>query len=227
MEDKLGKYIDHTLLKPNAHAEDFIKAAEIAKKYECASLCIPASFLNIAAPVLQGTQTLLCTVVGFPFGYSDTNSKLAETVYALECGALEVDMVINIVELLSGNYDCVSKEIEILARQCHLKNAKLKVIIETAYLNDEQKVKACRLAQEAEADFVKTSTGYAPSGAAMEDIVLMHKTVGGKMGIKASGGIQSKEFMLALIKAGATRIGTSRTTSILGVEEGDASLANY
>ncbi len=225
MEEKLGKYIDHTLLKPNAKIDDFVEAARIAKEYECASLCIPATFLADAAPVLQDSQILLCTVVGFPFGYSDTNSKLAEVNYALSLGALEIDMVINIAQFVSGKYMEVAQEIETLANQCHLQSAKLKVIIETAYLDDAQKVKACQLAYGAGADFVKTSTGYAPSGATVEDIRLMHETVGGKMGIKASGGIQDKQSMLALIDAGATRIGTSRTKAILTGETASSSSA--
>lgn len=226
MEQKLGKYIDHTLLKPNAKINDFMEAARIAKEYECASLCIPATFLATAAPILQGSQTLLCTVVGFPFGYSDTNSKLAEVNYAISLGASEIDMVINIAQFVSGKYMEVAQEIKTLANQCHLQNAKLKVIIETAYLDNTQKVKACQLSHDAGADFVKTSTGYASGGATVEDIRLMHETVGGKMGIKASGGIQDKQSMLALIDAGATRIGTSRTKAIL-TGETTASSTDY
>ncbi len=227
MEEKLGKYIDHTLLKPNAKIEDFIQAAELAKEYECASLCIPSSFLSVASPVLEGSSVLLCTVVGFPFGYCDTGSKLAEVRYALSVGASEIDMVINIAQFLSGKYIEVAQEIEALAHECHLEKAKLKVIIETAYLNEAQKIKACHLCCDAGADFIKTSTGYAPTGATLEDIELMHKTIGGKIGIKAAGGIQDKESMLALIAAGATRIGTSRTKAILTGEAVASSPSAY
>lgn len=212
----LGKFIDHTLLKPNAKKEDFLTAAQIAKDFSCASLCIPSTFLELVHPILDGTDIALCTVIGFPLGYSDTHSKLCEATFALDQGATEIDMVMNIAYFLSGDYLHVSEEIEAIANKCHTKGAKTKVIIETAYLTDEQKVKACHLVEGAGAEFVKTSTGFASNGATLHDVQLMQKTVGTRLGIKAAGGIQDKATMLAMIEAGATRIGTSRTATILG-----------
>lgn len=219
--ENLASYIDHTLLKANAKAEEFLEAAQLAKEYQCASLCIPSTYLKAARPILEGTTVALCTVVGFPFGYSDTRSKLYETEYALDQGATEIDMVMNISYFLSGDYLDVAEEIEAIANKCHISSAKTKVIIETAYLSQEQKIKAAQLIEKAGADFVKTSTGFAPSGASLEDIALLQHTVGTHLGIKASGGIQDKKSMIAMIEAGATRIGTSRTKAILSGQSAD------
>ncbi|MGL4525160.1 MAG: deoxyribose-phosphate aldolase [Spirochaetia bacterium] len=215
MSENLANYIDHTLLKVDAKYEDFFAAAQIAKKNQCASLCIPPTWVAAILPELAQTNVLMCTVIGFPMGYSKAAIKEYEASVALDDGAQELDMVMNISQFLSGNYLDIVQEIEPIANKCHTYKAKLKVIIETAYLNKEQKMKACQVISDAGANFIKTSTGFAPSGATIEDIQLISSVVGTSLGIKASGGIKDKQMALDLIAAGATRLGTSQTLAIL------------
>lgn len=208
-----NKYIDHTLLKAEATSKDIEKLCKEACKYKFMSVCVNPSFIPLCKELLKGSEVKICTVVGFPLGMMSTASKAFETKQALLEGADEIDMVINIGRLKEGNLDYVKQEIASLKAIC--KEHVLKVIIETCLLTDEEKVTACKLAKEAGADFVKTSTGFSKWGAKKEDIELMRKTVGPEMGVKASGGISNFEEMKQMIDAGATRIGTSRGVTLM------------
>mgnify|MGYP001151384204 CR=1 FL=1 len=207
------KKVDHTLLKQPSTWEQIREICDDAVKYGTASVCIPPSYVKQAAEYLDGKMPV-CTVIGFPNGYNTTAVKVFETKEALKDGAEEIDMVINIGWVRMGQYDKVLAEINALKEACgdHI----LKVIIETCLLTDEEKVKACELAKEAGADFVKTSTGFSTGGAKAEDVALMRKTVGDDMGVKASGGIHTAEEAQAMIDAGASRLGTSATLAIIG-----------
>ena len=204
---KLSKYIDHTLLKPQATEKDILKLIEEAKSYDFASVCVNPSWVKLAHKNLKNTDVKVCTVVGFPLGATSTASKVYETKVAIEDGADEIDMVISVGQLKSGNDEYVKEEIKKIVEAS--KHKLVKVIIETCLLTEEEKVKACTLAKEAGADYVKTSTGFSTGGAKPEDIKLMRETVGKDMGVKASGGIHYKEEMEAMIENGATRIGAS------------------
>ena len=211
---ELARYIDHTLLKPDAKEGDIIKLCKEALEYKFASVCVNASHVKLAYSFLQGTEVRVCTVVGFPLGATTKEAKAFEASQAIENGAAEIDMVINIGALKSGKLDAVKEDIREVAGVCKDK-ALLKVIIETCLLTDEEKVTACLLSMEAGADFVKTSTGFSVSGATVEDIKLMRRTIGPNMGVKASGGIRNLESALKMIEAGATRIGASASVSIV------------
>lgn len=211
---ELARYIDHTLLKPDAKEGDIIKLCKEALEYKFASVCVNASHVKLAYSFLQGTEVRVCTVVGFPLGATTKETKAFEASQAIENGAAEIDMVINIGALKSGKLDAVKEDIREVAGVCKDK-ALLKVIIETCLLTDEEKVTACLLSMEAGADFVKTSTGFSVSGATVEDIKLMRRTIGPNMGVKASGGIRNLESALKMIEAGATRIGASASVSIV------------
>ncbi|GAA0063131.1 deoxyribose-phosphate aldolase [Clostridium sp. CTA-1] len=204
---KLSKYIDHTLLKPQATEKDILKLIEEAKTYDFASVCVNPSWVKLAHKNLKDTDVKVCTVVGFPLGATSTASKVYETKVAIEDGADEIDMVISVGQLKSGNDEYVKEEIKKIVEAS--KDKLVKVIIETCLLTEEEKVKACTLAKEAGADYVKTSTGFSTGGAKPEDIKLMRETIGKDMGIKASGGIHTKEEMEAMIENGAIRIGAS------------------
>ncbi|AUM99004.1 deoxyribose-phosphate aldolase [Clostridium botulinum] len=204
---KLSKYIDHTLLKPQATEKDILKLIEEAKTYDFASVCVNPSWVKLAYENLKDTDVKVCTVVGFPLGATSTASKVYETKVAIEDGADEIDMVISVGQLKSGNDEYVKEEIKKIVEAS--KNKLVKVIIETCLLTEEQKVKACTLSKEAGADYVKTSTGFSTGGAKPEDIKLMRETVGKNMGVKASGGIHTREEMEVMIENGATRIGAS------------------
>ncbi len=208
-----NKYIDHTLLKAEATSKDIEKLCKEARKYKFMSVCVNPSFIPLCKELLKGSEVKICTVVGFPLGMMSAASKAFETKQALLEGADEIDMVINIGRLKEGNLDYVKQEIASLKAIC--KEHVLKVIIETCLLTDEEKVTACKLAKEAGADFVKTSTGFSKWGAKKEDIELMRKAVGPEMGVKASGGISNFEEMKQMIDAGATRIGTSRGVTLM------------
>ena len=208
---ELFSYIDHTQLKAFATWEDIRKLCDEAVRYGTASVCVPPCYIKRIHEA-YGDKINICTVVGFPLGYSVTEAKAAEVKKALEDGANEIDMVVNISDVKNGNYPAVEAEIRALKEAAGSKI--LKVIIETCLLTDEEKVKACELAKEAGADFVKTSTGFSTGGAKAEDVALMRKTVGSKMGVKASGGIRDKETAMAMEKAGASRLGTSQTVAI-------------
>lgn len=219
---KLNKYIDHTLLKPDASQEQIETLIEEAKKYDFASVCVNPTWVSFAAQALKGTDVKVCTVIGFPLGANTPELKAFETSDAIQNGANEIDMVINIGSLKSQNFDLVEKDIRAVVEAA--KGTLVKVIIETCLLTDEEKVKACQIAQEAGADFVKTSTGFSTGGATVADVALMRKTVGPDMGVKASGGARSYEDALAFIKAGATRIGASSGVAIM---EGDVANGDY
>ena len=211
---ELARYIDHTLLKPDAKEGDIIKLCKEALEYKFASVCVNASYVKLAYSFLQGTEVRVCTVAGFPLGATTKEAKAFEASQAIENGAAEIDMVINVGALKSGKPDAVKEDIKAVVDVCKDK-ALLKVIIETCLLTDEEKVTACLLSMEAGADFVKTSTGFSVSGATVEDIKLMRRTIGPNMGVKASGGIRNLESALKMIEAGATRIGASASVSIV------------
>ena len=219
---KLNKYIDHTLLKPDASQEQIETLIEEAKKYDFASVCVNPTWVSFAAQALKTTDVKVCTVIGFPLGANTPELKAFETSDAIQNGANEIDMVINIGSLKSQNFDLVEKDIRAVVEAA--KGTLVKVIIETCLLTDDEKVKACQIAQKAGADFVKTSTGFSTGGATVADVALMRKTVGPDMGVKASGGARSYEDALAFIKAGATRIGASSGVAIM---EGDVANGDY
>ena len=210
---KASKYIDHTQLKPDATKDKIIALCSEAKEYDFASVGINPCWIPLAKELLAGSDVKVCTVIGFPLGAMSTASKCLEAAEAVKAGAEEVDMVINIAKLKDGEDDYVRNEIAEIKRACD--GRLLKVIIETCLLTDEEKVRACVLAKEAGADFVKTSTGFSTGGATVEDVALMRKTVGPDMGVKAAGGIRDKETFDAMIKAGATRIGTSSGKNLI------------
>lgn len=208
------KYIDHTLLKPDASNDSIIKLCQEAKERHFASVCVNPCFVSLCYNQLKGSDVKVCTVIGFPLGANSSMIKDKEAREAVFEGATEVDMVINISRLKAHDDDYVRNEISRLKKSVG-ENIILKVIIETCLLTEEEKIRACLLAKEAGADFVKTSTGFSTGGATKEDIALMRKTVGTEMGVKASGGIRTKEAFLEMISSGANRIGTSSGIKII------------
>lgn len=211
----IASLIDHTLLKPEAAQRDVARICDEARQFGFASVCLNPYWVPLAAEALAATSVKVCTVIGFPLGANATPTKRAEADLALTQGARELDMVQNVGALRSGQLDRVAAEIAELAALCHSRGAILKVILETCLLTDDEKVTASRLAAEAGADFVKTSTGFSTSGAIIADVKLMRETVGESVGVKASGGIRTLEVMREMAAAGATRIGTSSGVSIL------------
>ncbi len=207
----LARYIDHTLLKPEATPAQIAQLCAEAREYAFAAVCINPVNVAQAAQLLKGTSVAVCTVVGFPLGASLAEVKAYEAQEALNQGAAEIDMVINIGALKAGLYDVVRDEIALMVRTCkaHTAPALVKVIIEACLLTDDEKVRACQIAQAAGADFVKTSTGFSTGGATLADVALMRRTVGPALGIKAAGGVRTRADAEAMIAAGATRIGTS------------------
>ena len=210
---ELAKTIDHTLLKPDATAAQIRKLCDEAKAYHFASVCVNPSRIALAAEELKGSDVTPCCVVGFPLGAIPSESKAAETAVAVKNGAREVDMVIDVGAAKDGDWQKVERDIAAVKAACG--EAKLKVIIETCLLTDEEKVQACLAAKRANADFVKTSTGFSKCGATVEDVRLMRRTVGPDMGVKASGGIHNRAEALAMLEAGATRIGASSGIAIV------------
>lgn len=208
-----SKLFDHTILKAIATKEDVAKICDEAIEGGFASVCINSYWVSYVSQKLEGSSVATCTVVGFPLGAMSTKAKAFEAKQAVEDGADEIDMVINVGELKSGNYEVVRKDIEEVRKACESKI--LKVIIETCYLTDEEKIKACKLSVEAGADFVKTSTGFGAGGATVEDVALMKHTVDGCAKVKASGGIRDKATAIAMVEAGADRLGTSATVAIV------------
>ena len=211
---ELNKYIDHTLLKPESTHEDIRRVCEEAKAYNTASVCVNPIYAAFVAKELAGTDIKTCCVVGFPLGATPSAIKAAEAKLCVENGAQEIDMVISVGAAREGDWEYVEKDIRTVADAIRGK-ALLKVIIETCLLNDEQKVNACLCAKNAGADFVKTSTGFSTGGATVEDVALMRGVVGDELGVKASGGIRSKEAAEAMIAAGASRIGASSSKKII------------
>jgi deoxyribose-phosphate aldolase len=223
----LARYIDHTLLKPEASAPDIDKLCAEARDYHFASVCINPTWVKRAAESLRGSDVVTCAVIGFPLGANTTAIKAMEARRALRDGAREVDMVLNVGALKTGDYDLVRDDIAKVAEAAHEVGGLCKVILETALLTDEEKVIASSLAKEAKADFVKTSTGFGPGGATVYDVALMRETVGPNMGVKASGGVRTAEDVEDMIAAGATRIGASAGVQIVGGDEGDGSGDRY
>jgi deoxyribose-phosphate aldolase len=215
LDAHLAQLIDHTLLKPDATQDQIAQLCFEARKYGFATVCVNPSNVKLCSQLLQGSKVHVCTVVGFPLGATPPEVKAYEAQQAIDDGATEVDMVINIGALKSKDYGLVERDIASVARTCHAGGAILKVIIEAALLNDDEKVKACQLAQTAGADYVKTSTGFGPGGATTHDVELMRRAVGPDMGIKAAGGIRSLEDARAMVAAGATRIGASASVKIV------------
>jgi deoxyribose-phosphate aldolase len=214
-DDKLAHMIDHTMLKPDASQDEIAQLCYEARKYNFASVCVNPAYVKLCSELLAGSEVLVCTVVGFPLGATPTEVKVFETQQAIREGATEVDMVINVGALKSKDYELVERDIASVANACHAGNAILKVIIEAALLTDEEKVAACQLAKVAQADFVKTSTGFGPGGATPEDVALMRHVVGPTIGVKAAGGIRSFEDAQKMIAAGASRIGASASVKII------------
>ena len=208
-----NKYIDNTLLKADAKLNEIESLCKESKEFDFKSVCINPAFIPSAKEFLKGSDVLICTVIGFPLGSMTTEAKVFETKDAIEKGANEIDMVINISALKDGNDQYVFEEIKRIKEACG--EHTLKVIIECCLLTDEEKVRACKLSKEAGADFVKTSTGFSKWGAKVEDVKLMRETVGPHMGVKAAGGVRTHEEMLEMIKVGATRIGTSKGSALM------------
>lgn len=214
-DGSLAHMIDHTILKPDASQDQIAQLCYEAQKYGFASVCVNPTNVKLCAQLLKGSDVLVCTVVGFPLGATPTEVKVFEAQQAIRDGATEVDMVINVGALKSRDYELVERDIASVARACHADNAILKVIIEAALLTDEEKVIACQLSKVAGADFVKTSTGFGPGGATVEDVALMRRVVGPTMGVKAAGGIRTYEDAQKMIAAGASRIGASASVKII------------
>lgn len=211
---ELNQYIDHTLLKADAKKEQIKVLCEEAKKYHFKSVCIQPTWVKQAAEWLEGSGVEVCTVIGFPLGTNTSSVKAFEAKEAVANGATEVDMVINIGAAKDQDWDMVKSDIAAVVEAVPAEVV-VKVIIETCLLTDDEKVKACELAEEAGADFVKTSTGFSTGGATVVDIALMRKSVSDKMGVKASGGVSNRQEALAMIEAGATRIGASKGIQIV------------
>jgi deoxyribose-phosphate aldolase len=214
-KSRIAALIDHTLLKPEATEADIRRICGEARVYGFASVCVNPYWVPVVAAELAGSAVKVCSVVGFPLGANASELKVLETESALRAGATEIDMVINIGEMIGGNSKLVGSEIEALVAVAHAGGAIVKVIFETALLSDHQKAEACGLSKDAGADFVKTSTGFGPGGATVEDVALMRKTVGPDMGVKASGGIRTLEDLRKMVAAGATRIGSSAGVKIV------------
>lgn len=219
MTNELASKIDHTLLKPESTEADIIRICHEAKEYEFAAVCIQPYWVPTATQALQGTKIDIATVIGFPLGVTSTFTKIAETRDAIASGATEIDMVINIGALKSHQDTLVVWDINQVVEAAK-GQALVKVIIETGYLSEDEKRRACILAVEAGADFVKTSTGFGPGAATEEDVALMRNTVGEDIGVKASGGVRDRETAEAMIQAGATRLGASAGIAIVSGEVG-------
>lgn len=220
----IAKLFDHAILKPTQTDEDLKKQCEIAKKYEVATVCVKPYHVKLAKEFLAGSVVEVAVVVGFPHGSNTTETKIQETREAIEDGATEVDMVVNIGKVLQGDFEYVKKDVQSVIDTAHSKGAIVKVIFETCYLNDEQKIKLCQICSEVEADYVKTSTGFGTGGATIEDVELMKKHVSNGVKIKASGGIRTREQAEAFVKAGCQRLGVSATAEIV---EGNVSKSSY
>lgn len=210
---KLNKYIDHTLLKPDASQEQIVKLIEEAKEFDFASVCINPTWVAFAASELKDSNVKVCTVIGFPLGANTTEVKVFEAKNAIENGANEIDMVINIGALKSQDLVLVEKDIREVVQVSGDKV--VKVIIETCLLTEDEKIQACEIAKKAGADFVKTSTGFSTGGATIADVELMKRTVGSELLVKASGGVRSYEDVIAFVNAGADRIGASSGVEIM------------
>ncbi len=213
--EQVAKTIDHSILKPDFTYADVAAGAELALKYNTASYCIRPMDVVAAAKALAGSSVNVCTVIGFPHGSTTTATKVFETIDAIQNGAVEIDMVINVSALLSGDYDFVEQDIRAVVDAAHAKGASVKVIFETAFLNDSQIVKACELTEHAGADYVKTSTGFACEGATTHNVALMKQTVGDRLKVKSSGGVRTLDQLIDYMDLGVTRSGCSATGQVL------------
>ncbi len=213
--NKVASLIDHTLLKPEASAEHIRQLCKEARQFKFASVCMNPCYVALAAKLMRGSGVKVCTVAGFPLGATSTAVKVFEAKRGIRDGAREIDMVMNVGALKSDDDGAVAADIRAVVQACHGGKAICKVILETALLTDGEKVRACKLAKKAGADYVKTSTGFGAGGATAGDVALMRATVGPKIGVKASGGIRTLEDLQKMVKAGATRIGTSSGVRIM------------
>lgn len=213
--EQVAKTIDHSILKPDFTYADVEAGAALALKYNTASYCIRPMDVAVAAKALAGSTVNVCTVIGFPHGSSTSATKVYETNDAIANGATEIDMVLNISALLSKDYDFVEQDIRGVVKAAHAKGASVKVIFETAYLDDEQIIKACELTEKAGADYVKTSTGFASEGATTHNVALMKQTVGDRLKVKSSGGVRSLDQLIDYMDLGVTRSGCSATAAVL------------
>lgn len=214
----MNKMIDHTILKAQTSQNEVEQIINEATEYDFASVCIPPNYVKFAAEKLAQSNVKVCTVIGFPLGYAKTSVKLLETIQAVEDGAEEIDMVVNITDVTNNNWDAINDEIAKIREATQ--NQILKVIFETALLNDEQKIKLCQICTNNDVDFVKTSTGFSTNGATVEDIKLFKANIGPKVQIKASGGVRTFEDATLMIQNGATRIGTSNGVAIVNGQSG-------
>lgn len=232
MTSDIARYIDHTLLKPDATFDQITKLCEEARQYGFASVCVNPFYVKHCAELLDGSPVKVCAVVGFPLGANVTKTKAREAKRAIRDGALEIDMVINVGALKSGFDDMLYRDIRAVVKVCKKRKAICKCILETSLLTDEEKIRACDAAKHAAADFVKTSTGFGSGGATVDDVALMARAVAGaNMGVKASGGIRNYADAGRMIEAGATRIGTSAGVAIVeqskGAPQSEAEKSNY
>ena len=213
--EQVAKTIDHSILKPDFTYADVAAGAELALKYNTASYCIRPMDVAAAAKALAGSTVNVCTVIGFPHGSTTTATKAFETKDAIANGAVEIDMVMNVSAMLSGDFDFVEQDIRAVVEIAHAAGASVKVIFETAFLNDEQIIKACELTENAGADYVKTSTGFASEGATTHNVALMKKTVGDRLKVKSSGGVRTLDQLIDYMDLGVTRSGCSATAQVL------------
>jgi deoxyribose-phosphate aldolase len=213
--EQLAKVIDHSLLRPELTEADVIAGCELAARYHVATVCVKPCHVTLAREQLKDSDVIVSTVVGFPHGSNLTEIKVAEAHKALDEGALELDMVLNIGQLRSGKTDFVREDIKAICDAAHARGAKVKVIFENAYLTDEEKITACKLSEAAGADWVKTSTGFAPSGATLDDLRLMRANVSEKVNVKAAGGVRTLPALLEVIDTGTNRCGATATATIL------------
>jgi deoxyribose-phosphate aldolase len=211
----IAKMIDHSLLRPNLKDEDIVKGCETAKKYDVASVCCAPSQVSLVKKCLEGSGVKVSTVIGFPHGYNATETKVFEAKKALEDGAIELDMVLNVSKLLSRDFDYVKRDIKAVVDATHAGGGIVKVILENCYLTDELKEKACKLCEEAGADFVKTSTGFGSGGATFSDLRLMRKSVSASVQVKAAGGIRELDTALLVREVGGTRFGCTATEAVM------------
>lgn len=215
VDGDIARLIDHTLLKPDATQAQIAQLCHEARQYGFATVCVNPTHVQLCAELLKGSDVAVCTVVGFPLGATPPEVKAYEAQQAINDGATEIDMVVNIGAVKGGESGLVERDIAAVTRTCHNNGAICKVIIEAALLTEQEKVKACELAKKAGADYVKTSTGFGPSGATVSDVALMRRVVGPGMGVKAAGGIRTYTDAKGMVEAGATRIGASAGVSIL------------
>ena len=213
--EQLAKVIDHSLLRPELTEADVLAGCELAARYHVATVCVKPCDVKLAKQALKDSDVLVSTVVGFPHGSNLTDIKVAEAEKAMDDGALELDMVLNIGQLRSGNHDFVREDIKAVCDAAHARGAKVKVIFENSYLTDEEKIIACKLSEAAGADWVKTSTGFASGGATLEDLRLMRANVSDHIQVKAAGGVRTLPALLDVIDAGVTRCGATATATIL------------